>query len=125
MQVGGIPISVLLFALTEGIISEMISLEREANRVKKEIVFTVNTICKISGKSSSSLKRTYSLLKLPEEIQNAVREGMIGEGDTLLQGVPLIHLCGQHRPPVPDGHLPAGRAATATPPSGSVFITII
>jgi hypothetical protein len=34
----------------EGIINEMISLEREPDRVKKEIVFTVNTICKISVK---------------------------------------------------------------------------
>ena len=56
----------------------MILLEREPDRVKKEVVVTVNTIQKISGKSLSSLKGSCSLLKLPEEIQNAVREGMIG-----------------------------------------------
>jgi hypothetical protein len=42
--------------------------DRNSKRVKKEIVFTVNTICKISGKSLSLLKRTFSLLKLPEAI---------------------------------------------------------
>jgi hypothetical protein len=56
----------------------MILLEREPERVKKEIVDTVSTIQKIVGKSLRSLERTCSLLKLPEEIQNAVREGMIG-----------------------------------------------
>jgi hypothetical protein len=56
----------------------MILLEMGLERVKKEVAVTVTAIQKISGKSISSLKRTCSLLKLPEEIQNAVREGMIG-----------------------------------------------
>jgi hypothetical protein len=38
----------------------------------------VTAIQKISGKSMPSLRRSCSLLKLPKEIQNAVREGMIG-----------------------------------------------
>jgi hypothetical protein len=45
--------------------------------VKKEIVDTVSTIVKISGKSSRSIQRLCSFLKLPEEIQNALREGTI------------------------------------------------
>jgi hypothetical protein len=35
---------------TEGIINTMILQEMDPDRVKKEIVFTVNTICKISVK---------------------------------------------------------------------------
>jgi hypothetical protein len=59
----------------EGIINEMILLEREPDRLKKGIVFTVNTICKISGKSLRSIEITFSLLKLPEEIQNGSGSG--------------------------------------------------
>jgi hypothetical protein len=54
----------------EGIINAMILLEREPGRVKTEVVVTVNTFQKISGKSLSSLKRTRSLLKLPEAIDD-------------------------------------------------------
>jgi hypothetical protein len=63
---------------TDGIINTMILLEREPDRVKKEVVDTVSTIVKISGKSLRSLEMTCSLLKLPEEIQNALREGKLG-----------------------------------------------
>jgi hypothetical protein len=56
----------------------MILLGREPERVKIEVVGTVTTIHKITGKSITSLRITFSLLKLPKEIQNAVREGMIG-----------------------------------------------
>jgi P2-related tail formation protein len=61
-----------------GGINTMILQEMEPERVKKEVVGTATTIQKITGKSITSLRRTFSLLKLPEEIQNAVREGMIG-----------------------------------------------
>jgi hypothetical protein len=60
----------------DGIFNTMILVEREPDRVKKEIVDTVSTIVKISGKSLSSLKRLCSLLKLPDEIQNVLREDM-------------------------------------------------
>ena len=62
----------------DGIMNTMISLEREPDRVKTEIADTVSAIQKVSGKSLRSLERGCSLLKLPEEIQNALREGLIG-----------------------------------------------
>ena len=52
----------------------MILLEREPDRVKKEVVDTVSTTVKISVKSLRSLEKKCSLLKLPEEIQNAFWE---------------------------------------------------
>jgi hypothetical protein len=75
----------------EGIINAMILLEREPDRVKKEVVVTVNTIQKISGKSLSSLKRACSLLKLPEEIQNALRDGTIGVSQGYIFAANLDH----------------------------------
>ena len=54
----------------DGIINTMILSEMQPDRVKTEVVFTVDTICKISGKSLSSLKRSCSLLKLPEAIDD-------------------------------------------------------
>jgi hypothetical protein len=56
----------------------MIFLERGPDRVPKEIVDTVSTIQKVAGNSLRSLERTCSLLKLPEGIKNALREGTIG-----------------------------------------------
>jgi ParB family chromosome partitioning protein len=75
----------------DGIINAMILLEMGPDRVKTEVVFTVNTICKISGKSLSSLKRICSLLKLPEEIQNALREGLIGVSQGYIFAANLDH----------------------------------
>jgi ParB-like chromosome segregation protein Spo0J len=62
----------------DGIISAIMNLERDPERVKKEITDTVSVISKISGKSTRSIVRSCSLLKLPEEIQNALREGTLG-----------------------------------------------
>jgi len=76
---------------TEGIINAMILLEREPGRVKKEVVDTVSTIVKISGKSLRSLERICSLLKLPEEIQNALREGAIGVSQGYIFAANLDH----------------------------------
>jgi len=42
----------------EGIINTITLLEREPDRIKKEVVVTVTTIQKISGKSLSSLRRS-------------------------------------------------------------------
>jgi hypothetical protein len=61
-----------------GIINTMILLEREPDRVKKEVVGTVTTIHKISGKSLTSLRRSCSLPNLPEELV-ALVEGRLPE----------------------------------------------
>jgi len=76
---------------TDGIINTMILLEREPARVKTEVVDTVSTIQKISGKSLRSLERVCSLLKLPEEIQNALREGVIGVSQGYIFAANLDH----------------------------------
>ena len=75
----------------DGIINMMMNLEREPDRVKKEITDTVSVIVKISGKSLRSLERSCSLLKLPEEIQNALREGAIGVSQGYIFAVNLDH----------------------------------
>jgi ParB family transcriptional regulator, chromosome partitioning protein len=62
----------------DGIINTMVTLEREPDRVPKEVADTVSAIVNISGKSLRSVQRTCSLLKLPEEIQKALREERIG-----------------------------------------------
>ena len=69
----------------------MILLQREPERINAEIVATVATIQKITGKSLSSLRRSCSLLKLPEEIQNALREGLIGVSQGYIFAANLDH----------------------------------
>ena len=73
------------------VINTLILLEREPERVNIEIVGTVTTIQKISGKSLSSLRRSCSLLNLPEEIQRALREGVIGVSQGYLFAAHLGH----------------------------------
>ena len=73
------------------IINTIILLEREPDRVNKEIVVTVTTIQKISGKSLSSLRRYCLLLNLPEEIQRALRDGVIGVSQGYLFAAHLDH----------------------------------
>ena len=51
----------------------------------------MTTIQKISGKSLTSLRRSCSLLKLPEEIQNALREGAIGVSQGYIFAANLDH----------------------------------
>ena len=75
----------------EGIVNTMILVERDPDRVKKEVADTVSTIVNISGKSLRSVQRTCSLLKLPEEIQNALREGAIGVSQGYIFAVNLDH----------------------------------
>jgi ParB family chromosome partitioning protein len=75
----------------DGIINTMVNLEREPDRVKKEVADTVSAIVKISGKSLRSLERICSLLKLPEEIQNALREGAIGVSQGYIFAANLDH----------------------------------
>ncbi len=75
----------------DGIINTIILMERDPDRIKNEIVVTVTTIQKIAGKSLSSLRRSCSLLKLPEEIQNALREGVIGVSQGYIFAANLDH----------------------------------
>jgi ParB-like chromosome segregation protein Spo0J len=74
-----------------GIIDTLINLERDPNRVKEEIAVTVTAIRKTSGKSFSSLKRLCSLLRLPKEIQNALREGTLSVSQGYIFAVNLGH----------------------------------
>jgi ParB-like chromosome segregation protein Spo0J len=60
-------------------------------RVKKEVADTVSAIMNISGKSLRSVQRACSLLKLPEEIQNAIREGLIGVSQGYIFAANLDH----------------------------------
>ena len=75
----------------DGIINTMINLEREPERVKKEIADTVSAIMNILVKSLRSVQRTCSLLKLPEEIQNALREGVLGVSQGYIFAANLDH----------------------------------
>jgi ParB-like chromosome segregation protein Spo0J len=74
-----------------GIIDVMILLEMAPDRVKKEVVDTVYTLAKISGKSLRSLERLCSILRLPTEIQNALREGRLGVSQGYLFAANLGH----------------------------------
>jgi len=76
---------------TDGIINTMMNIEREPDRVKKEFTDTVSVIVKISGKLLRSLERSCSLLKLREEIQNALREGAIGVSQGYIFAANLDH----------------------------------
>ena len=62
----------------DAVMNVLVTMDRDPSRVDPEIAVTVTAIRNISGKSSSSLRRSFSLLRLPEEIQNALREGLIG-----------------------------------------------
>ncbi|MCX5808337.1 MAG: hypothetical protein NTX36_03020 [Proteobacteria bacterium] len=59
----------------DGVMSDLIKYNRKPDTLSEAVVFTVNTIMKISGKSYPTLFRTISLLKLPPEIQAEVRVG--------------------------------------------------
>jgi ParB-like chromosome segregation protein Spo0J len=74
-----------------GIIDAMILLERAPDRVKKEVVDTVSTLAKISGKSLRSLERLCSILRLPTEIQNALREGRLNVSQGYIFAANLGH----------------------------------
>ena len=75
----------------DGIINTMILMEREPERVKKEIVDTVSTIQKVAGKSLRSLERVCSLLKLPEEVKTALRDGLLGVSQGYIFAANLDH----------------------------------
>jgi len=68
---------------------------------EKEFTDTVSVIVKIPGKSLRSLERICSPLNLPEEIQNALREGAIGVSQVLNTTVTPAALLSPRR--IPDG----------------------
>ena len=49
----------------------------DPSRVDQKDVSTVDTVAKISGKSLGSIRNILTLLKLPEEMKSAVRDGRI------------------------------------------------
>jgi len=75
----------------DGIINTIILVERDPERVKKEVVDTVSTIMNISGKSLRSVQRACSLLKLPGEIKSTLREGLIGVSQGYIFAANLGH----------------------------------
>jgi hypothetical protein len=59
----------------DGITNKLLDYKISATRVENAFTTTVVVVCSISGKSLSSLQNSLSLLKLPEEIQEAVKTG--------------------------------------------------
>ncbi len=58
-------------------ISKLITLERNPDRAGNNIAVTVTAIQKISGKSISSIRNLLTLLRLPEEIKEALSQNKI------------------------------------------------
>jgi ParB family chromosome partitioning protein len=61
----------------DGAINHLILFERDRLRLEKDIVVTVTTMEKITGKSSVSMRRLESILRLPAEVQNALETGAL------------------------------------------------
>jgi hypothetical protein len=55
--------------------SEFVSYDRRPEDLPKEIADTLSAIAEICGKSTRTMLRTISLLKLPDEVQAAIRAG--------------------------------------------------
>jgi ParB family chromosome partitioning protein len=62
----------------DGIINTIMNYSRDPERVKNEFTAQLAVIIKYSGKSITFIRRILSLLRLPEEIQQAIREEKIG-----------------------------------------------
>jgi hypothetical protein len=60
------------------ILNNIISYGIDPGRVDPAFASTVDAIAKNSGKSRASIKNILTLLKLPQEIQDAVRKGLVG-----------------------------------------------
>ena len=58
----------------EGVMSDLIKYNRKPDTLSEVMVSTLDTIMKISGKAYTSMFRAISLLKLPDQIQAAIRE---------------------------------------------------
>ena len=61
----------------DGVINELMNYNLKPDSVLKEVTDTVSVIAEISGKSTRTLHRTISLLKLSDEIQAAIRAGTL------------------------------------------------
>jgi len=61
-----------------GFYSQLISSQRDGSRVTDAFATTVVALEKISGKSVSTIRNLVSILKLPAEIQDAVRRRRLG-----------------------------------------------
>ena len=55
--------------------NELMNYDRRPEDLSKEIADTLSAIAEISGKSTRTVLRTISLLKLSDEIQTAIRQG--------------------------------------------------
>ncbi len=58
-----------------GVMTELISYDRSSDYASEELSATFAEILKISGKSTKTLFNGLSLLKLPDEIKAAIRQG--------------------------------------------------
>jgi ParB family chromosome partitioning protein len=61
-----------------GMISLIMTYDRDPNRVASEFAASLAAISKITGKSNRSMRYLLSLLRLPRPFQAAVKEGKIG-----------------------------------------------
>jgi ParB family chromosome partitioning protein len=61
----------------DGIINNLILYGREDQRLPDEIVETVSTISKITGATSRSIQNILLLLRLPQEISDAIKTGAV------------------------------------------------
>jgi len=61
----------------DAVVNGLILYNRDQKRIDHEFVITVITTSQLSGKSAITLNRIFTLLKLPVEIQTAVKEGTI------------------------------------------------
>ena len=62
----------------EEILNVLQTYDRDPARVPEALAATVAAIVNISGKSERSLRRVFSLLRLPDQIKNALRRDQIG-----------------------------------------------
>ncbi len=61
----------------DGVMSELINYDLKPNSVSAEMTDTLSVISKISGKSTRTMFRTISLLKLVPKIQDAISSGKL------------------------------------------------
>ena len=58
-------------------ISSLITFSHDRLRLENDVASTVDAMVKITGKSITSLKNLESILRLPEEVQNALETGTL------------------------------------------------
>jgi ParB family chromosome partitioning protein len=75
----------------DGIINTIMNYARDPERVKSEFTAKFAVIGEYSGKSITSIRNMLFLLRLPGEIQQAIREGKIGLSQGYLFAEPLTY----------------------------------